>query len=77
MLRQLIIDPHIKEGRMNIPLCFSFASMKIVKTSSAVSTASMNTPLTKLVPELNVVLTLKPVGNMTLTKKLEKMLPAS
>ena len=59
------------------PLCFSFANMKMVKTSSAVRTASMNTPLTSPVPGLSVVLTLKPVGNMTLTRKLLKMLPVT
>ena len=56
-------------------MCFSLASMKIVNTSSAVSTASMNTPLTNPVPLDNVVLTLKFVGNSTLTMKLLKILP--
>lgn len=58
-------------------MCFSLASMKIVNTNSAVSTASMNTPLANPVPELSVVRTLNPVGNMTLTRKLLKILPAS
>lgn len=49
--------------------------MKMVKTSSAVSTASINTPLTRLVPELSVVRTLNVVGNKTLTTKLLKILP--
>lgn len=37
----------------------------------------MKTPRARPVPELNVVLTLKLVGNMTLTKKLLKILPAT
>lgn len=45
--------------------------------SSAVKTASMKTPLTRLVPALKVVLTFKGVGNMTLTRKLANILPAS
>jgi hypothetical protein len=49
----------------------------MVKTSSAVRMASMKTPRTMLVSGLSVVRTLKPVGNMTLTRKLEKMLPAN
>jgi hypothetical protein len=36
----------------------------------------MKTPCAKLVPLLNVVRTLNGVGNSTLTRKLEKMLPA-
>lgn len=51
--------------------------MNIVNTNSAVSTASMKTPLATLVPELNVVRTFNGVGNMTFTRKLAKMLPAS
>lgn len=51
--------------------------MKIVNTNSAVKTASMNTPLTRLVSALNVVLTFSGVGNITLTKKLLNILPAS
>jgi hypothetical protein len=51
--------------------------MKIVKTNSAVNTASINTPRTRLVSALNVVRTFNGVGNITLTKKLLKMLPAS
>jgi hypothetical protein len=42
--------------------------MKIVNTNSAVNTASINTPCAKLVPVLKVVLTLKGVGNKTLTR---------
>ena len=66
-----------RREELDKPLCFSFASMKIVNTNSAVSTASINTPLASPVPELSVVRTLKPVGNITLTKKLLKILPAS
>ena len=60
-----------------VPLCFSFANMKIVKTSSAVNTASMNTPLANDVSADSVVRTFSGVGNMTETKKLEKIPPAS
>jgi hypothetical protein len=49
--------------------------MKIVNTNSAVSTASINTPLARLVSALSVVRTFKGVGKITLTKKLAKMLP--
>jgi len=51
-------------GAMNVALCFLFASMKMVKTSSAVKIASMRVPRTKLVsPARVVVLTLNCVGN--------------
>jgi hypothetical protein len=60
-----------------VPLCFSFANMKIVNTNSAVNTASMNTPLANDVSADNVVRTFSGVGNMTETKKLEKIPPAS
>lgn len=50
--------------------------MKIVNTNSAVNTASINTPLATLVSALSVVRTFNGVGNMTLTRKLAKMLPA-
>jgi hypothetical protein len=58
-------------------LCFSFASMKMVNTSSAVRIASMNTPWAILVPVLRVVRTLNGVGNSTLTRKELKILPDS
>jgi hypothetical protein len=51
--------------------------MKMVNTSSAVNTASMNTPLANDVSADKVVLTFNGVGNITLTKKLEKIPPAS
>lgn len=74
----IISTPLFTPGyRKVIPLCFSFANMKIVNTNSAVNTASMNTPLASEVSADNVVLTFNGVGNMTETKKLEKMPPAS
>jgi hypothetical protein len=63
------------DAKEDIPLCFSLANMKIVKTNSAVRIASMKTPWTKLVPSPSVVRTLKSVGNKTLTRKLAKILP--
>ena len=51
-----------------LPLCFSFANMKMVNTNSAVKTASMKTPCARLVSADNVVLTLSGVGNKTLTR---------
>lgn len=65
------------DSKTHTPLCFSLASMKIVNTNSAVKTASMKTPLARLVSADSVVLTFNGVGNMTLTKKLEKMPPLS
>lgn len=53
----------IPTGAINVALCFSFASIKIVNTNSAVKIPSINTPLTKLVLLDNVVLTLNSVGN--------------
>lgn len=49
-------------------MCFSFANIKIVNTSSAVNTASIKTPCGKLVPVLSVVRTLNGVGKSTLTR---------
>lgn len=54
-------------GAMKVALCFSFASINIVKTSSAVRIASMNIPCTILVPPASVVLTFNGVGKRTKT----------
>jgi hypothetical protein len=51
--------------------------MKMVKTNSAVRTASINTPCARLVSALNVVLTFNGVGNSTFTRKLLNIPPAS
>lgn len=61
----------------SVPLCFSLANIKIVNTNSAVKIASINTPLASDVSALNVVLTFNGVGNITLTRKLAKILPAN
>lgn len=53
----------IPTGAMNVALCFSFANIRTVKTSSAVKKASMKRPLGMLSPSLNVVLTLAGAGN--------------
>lgn len=62
------VSPIQQSYFLNLPLCFSFASMKMVKTNSAVRIASMNTPRAKLVSADNVVLTLSGVGNKMLTR---------
>lgn len=49
-------------GAMNVPLCFSAASMKIVKTSSAVRNISMNRPWAMEVPPLRLVRTVNGPG---------------
>ncbi len=54
-------------GAMKVALCFSLASMKIVKTSSAVKNASMKTPCATLVPPARVVLTLNLAGKSPIT----------
>lgn len=58
----------VEEREGILPLCFSFANIKIVNTSSAVNTASIKTPCGKLVPVLSVVRTLNGVGKSTLTR---------
>ena len=54
-------------GAMKVALCFSFASMKIVNTSSAVSIASIKTPWTADEEVDSEVRTLNSVGKRTLT----------
>lgn len=53
----------IPTGAMKVALCFSFANIKIVKTSSAVRKASMKRPLGILRPLLSVVRTFAGAGN--------------
>jgi len=50
-------------GAMNVPLCFSAASIKIVNTSCAVRNISMKRPWTTEVPPPSVVRTVKGPGN--------------
>jgi len=49
-------------GAMNVPLCFSVVSIKIVKTSSAVRNISMNRPWVIDVPPPRVVCTFRGPG---------------
>ena len=52
----------------NLPLCFSAANMKIVKTSSAVSIISMKSPCTTFVPPPRLVCAARGPGNIQLTR---------
>lgn len=52
----------ITMGVMNVPLCFSAASMKMVKTSKADRNISMNSPWMILVPPPSSVRTVKGPG---------------
>jgi hypothetical protein len=65
----------IPTGAMNVALCFSFANMRIVKTSSAVKKASIKRPLGMLSPSLNVVLTFAGAGNNPMISPEAAMLP--
>jgi hypothetical protein len=64
-------------GAMNVALCFSLPSRKIVKMSSNVRSASMNRPWSSEAPPARVVRTLSGVGNMTRTRALAAMPPAT
>lgn len=55
-------DSPMPTGAMNVPLCFSAASMKMVKTSRAVRNISMKSPWTTLVPPPRPVRTVKGPG---------------
>lgn len=55
---------NIPIGAMNVPLCFSDASIMIVKTSWPVKNISMNNPWATDVSALNLVPTLSSPGNM-------------
>lgn len=57
-------DRPIPRGAMNVPLCFSAANMKIVKTNCIVKNISMNSPWATVVGPPSVVATLKPPGWM-------------
>ena len=50
-------------GAMNVALCFSAASIKMVKTSSAVKNISMKSPCVTVVPPPKAVRTFKGPGN--------------
>ena len=64
-------DNPIPIGAIKVPLCFSAASMKIVKTSSAVKNISMNRPWTIEVPPPRFVRTVRGPG-----KRAEQMAAA-
>ena len=53
----------MQTGAMNVALCFSAASMKMVRMSRKVRNISMNRPRTTEVPGLNVVRTESGPGN--------------
>lgn len=53
----------IPTGAMNVPLCFSAANIKIVKTSCAVRNISMKRPWTTDVPPPRLVLIVDGPGN--------------
>jgi hypothetical protein len=61
--------------RAGLPLCFSAANMKIVKTSSAVSIISMNSPCTTVVPPPRLVCAARGPGNIQLTRAAAVKLP--
>ena len=50
-------------GARNVPLCFSAASMRIVKMSKAVQNISINRPRGMETPAARVVRTLRSPGN--------------
>jgi len=62
-------------GARKVPLCFSAASMKMVKTSSEVRNISMNKPRAMDVPPPRVVETLRGPGNKADTTAAEHMDP--
>lgn len=66
----------IPTGAMKVALCFSFASMRIVKTSSAVKNASMKRPFGILRPSDSVVRTFAGAGKSPIIKPEAAMLPA-
>jgi hypothetical protein len=62
-------------GARNVPLCFSAASMKIVKTSCAVRNISMKRPRVTDVPGTSVVRTSMGPGNRAETRPADAMPP--
>ena len=68
-------DRPMPTGAMNVALCFSAASMKIVKTSWAVRNISMKRPRVMEVPILSAVRTSRGPGNSTLTTAAAVMAP--
>ena len=69
-------DSPMPTGAMNVPLCFSAASMKIVNTSCAVRNISMNSPCALLVPPLRDVVTARGPGNKALTIPADAIAPS-
>jgi len=62
-------------GARKVPLCFSAASMKMQKTSSAVKNISMNSPCTMLEPPPRVVDTFSGPGKSAETTAAEAIEP--
>ena len=62
-------------GAMNVALHFSAASIRMVRSSSTVSAASMNKPRAIEVPSLKLVSTSRGVGNMQDTRAAATMPP--
>ena len=69
-------DKPMPTGAINVALCFSAASMKMVKTSSAVRNISMKRPRVTEVPILSAVRTSSGPGNSTLTTAAAEMAPS-
>jgi hypothetical protein len=63
-------------GARKVPLCFSAASIKIVKTSCAVKNISMKTPWALLVLPLSVVVTANGPGKRVSTTPAAAMAPS-
>ena len=70
-------DSPIPIGARNVALCFSAASMKIVKISSAVRSISMNSPRVIDVPSLRVVRTASGPGNKADTMPAAEIAPST
>lgn len=64
-------------GAMNVALCFSAASMKMVKTNPAVKDISMKRPWTTDVPAPRFVVTVRGPGNRHETTAAAEMAPHS
>jgi hypothetical protein len=63
-------------GAKNVLLCFSAASMIMVKTSWAVRNISMKSPWARLVPPLKLVVTARGPGNKTETTPADAIAPS-
>jgi hypothetical protein len=68
-------DNPMPMGARKVPLCFSAASMRMVKTNMAVRNISMNRPLTTEVPPPRVVDTFIALGKRQETIPAAAMAP--